>query len=491
MKQNPKKRDFIQCEMGELCFGTTTSPTSTNGDVTIKWLKEKEGETLETGAREYQREKVASLDFKQSLLLTILLKGYAKIPQIHIRVSKRGKAFYYELVDGQQRVTSILGFLKGEYNLPSKLVVDGCDVGGFSAEKLRQEYPNLYNKILDYRILCGWYENMDDEMTADLFINVLNKVNTMKQQEIRNAVRGFLSTYIRNTARFEKHNLFTTIQTDGSKPQKSLLHFSKSFSLKGRMEVDEWLSEIIYLYLNGFRKGVQPAQLTDWIKKVQAEAGDYSTQEKFKKLKKEIDELLDFSYKVITSVSSDYKQRLTPMLSQMLILYGYSLKSKYGKLQIDTYTTKFFDVYKKWSDIKTKIWVDYDMPNGTPMKPFNEMFGGKNSNAIGGICKVLDMELAADLDSFGVIELDSRETFSKGDILKKWYEQDCKDYYTGLPLDEDDFAGDHYIPRSYGIKRGGVTEYHNLVVCHHTINSQKLNIHGDDFIKQFRKEELV
>jgi hypothetical protein len=485
------KKDFIQCEIAEQCFGETESPTSTNGDVTIKWLKEKEGETLETGAREYQREKVATLDFKQSLLLTILLKGYAKIPQIHIRVSKRGKAFYYELVDGQQRVTSILGFLKGEYNLPSKLVVDGCDIGGFSAEKLRQEYPNLYNKILDYRILCGWYENMDDEMTADLFINVLNKVNTMKPQEIRNAVRGFLSTYIRNTSRFEKHDLFTTIQTDGKKPQKSLLHFSKSFSLKGRMEVDEWLSEVIYLYLNGFRKGVQPAQLTDWIKKVQAEAGDYSTEEKFKKLKKEIDDLLDFSYKVITSVSADYKQRLTPMLSQMLILYGNSLKSKYGKLQIDTYTTKFFEVYKKWSDVKTKIWIDYEMPNGTPMKPFNEMFGGKNSNAIGGICKVLDMELAEDLDSFGVIELDSRETFSKGDILKKWYEQDCKDYYTGLPLSEEDVAGDHYIPRSYGIKRGGVTEYHNLVVCHHTINNQKLNIHGDDFIKQFRKEELV
>jgi hypothetical protein len=485
------KKDFIQCEIAENCFGETESPISTNGDVTIKWLKEKEGETLETGAREYQREKVASLNFKQSLLLTILLKGYAKIPQIHIRVSKRGKVYCYELVDGQQRVTSVLGFLKGEYNLPPKLVVDGFAIGGYSAQKLRQEHPNLYNKILDYRILCGWYENMDDEMTADLFINVLNKVNSMKPQEIRNAVRGFLSSYIRNTARFEKHQLFTTIQIDGKNPQKSLLHFSKSFTLNQRMEVDEWLSELIFLSVNGFRKGVQPSQLTEWVKKTQAVGGDYSTEEKFKKLKKNIDDLLDFSNKVITTVSSDYKQRLTPMLSQILILYGYELKGKYGKLQIDTYTTKFFEIFTKWSNPNLKLWVDYQMPNGNPMKPFNEMFGGKNSNAIGGICSVLDMELKNDLDSFGVIELDPRETFSKGDILKKWYEQDCKDYYTGLPLDENDLAGDHYVPRSYGIKRGGVTEYHNLVVCHYTINNQKLNIHGDDFIKQFKKEELV
>lgn len=103
----------------------------------------------------------------------------------------------------------------------------------------------------------------------------------------------------------------------------------------------------------------------------------------------------------------------------------------------------------------------------------------------------MDIELKNDFDSFGVIELDPRETFSKGDILKKWYEQDCKDYYTGLPLNEEELAGDHYIPRSYGIKQGGVTEYHNLVVCSQTINNQKLNIHGDNFIKKFKKEQLV
>lgn len=481
------KRDFIECEIAEQCFGETDAPICTDGNVSIKWLKEKEGETLETGAREYQREKVASLSFKQSLLVTILLKGYAKIPQIHIRVIKRGNAFYYELVDGQQRITSVLGFLKGEYNLPKNLVVDGCDVSGLSAEELRQNFLNIYNKILDYRILCGWYENMDDEMTADLFVNILNKVNTMKAQEIRNAIRGFLSSYIRNTARFEKHPLFTTIQIDGEKPVKSLLHFSKSFTLNCRMEIDEWLSELIFMYINGFRKGVQPAQLTDWVKKVQSQSGDYSTEEKFKKLKKNIDELLDFSNKVITSVPSEYKQRLTPMLSQMLILYGYELKSKYGKLQVDVFTTKFFDVYKKWSDTKDKLWVDYQMPNKTPMKPFNEMFGGKNTNAIGGICSVLDMELKGNLDSFGVVELDPRETFSKGDILKKWYEQDCKCYFTGNPLDEKDIAGDHYVPRSYGINRGGITEYSNLVVTSKTLNNQKLNIHGDDFIKQFKQ----
>ena len=70
-------------------------------------------------------------------------------------------------------------------------------------------------------------------------------------------------------------------------------------------------------------------------------------------------------------------------------------------------------------------------------------------------------------------------------VLKRWYEQGCIDFYTGLPLDEEDIAGDHYIPRSHGVKAGGVTEYHNLVVCSQSINKQKLNQHGDEFRKQF------
>ena len=42
------------------------------------------------------------------------------------------------------------------------------------------------------------------------------------------------------------------------------------------------------------------------------------------------------------------------MLSTILIQYGYDLKNKYGKLNVSTYTNKFFSVYTKWSDIKNR-----------------------------------------------------------------------------------------------------------------------------------------
>ena len=72
--------------------------------------------------------------------------------------------------------------------------------------------------------------------------------------------------------------------------------------------------------------------------------------------------------------------------------------------------------------------------------------------------------------------------------MKEIEEQGGKCFYTGIPIDEDNLAGDHYIPRSFGIDAGGVTEYDNLVVCTKGLNLRKLNMHGDDFVKLLKKE---
>ena len=78
---------------------------------------------------------------------------------------------------------------------------------------------------------------------------ILNNVNDMKPQEIRNAILGVYSTFIRETARFDPHELFDRlVEKKGKITKEKLKYFS--FPLKGRMEVDEWLSELIYLFDN-------------------------------------------------------------------------------------------------------------------------------------------------------------------------------------------------------------------------------------------------
>ena len=98
--------------------------------------------------------------------------------------------------------------------------------------------------------------------------------------------------------------------------------------------------------------------------------------------------------------------------------------------------------------------------------------------------------MALDEDSFGVVEIDVRN-FSKAQIIQKWEEQGRICFFTGQSLELKDIAGDHYIPRSWGIKKGGVTEIDNLAVTSKKLNLKKLNMHGDDFIKMLNDEMVV
>ncbi len=488
--------EFVLCEQADSFFGKTKKANAYDGSISIDYLTSPTKFTLETGAREYQREKVAPLGWKQAIIKTVIGNGFRRIPQIHIRVIKAGKSFRFELIDGQQRISAIIDFVNGKFSLPNTKDFNfgnGVDLRGYSFQQIKQDFPLIYNRILETRISCLWYENLTDEQTADLFINVLNNTNAMKPQEIRNAVRGYLSEWIRNTARFNDVDLFERVES--SKGNKRVLkYFSEAFTLKGRMEVDEWLSELVYLQNNGYRKGITQKIHTDWIEYVQASGNELSTEAQFDEFREAVIEpLMRFATDTIKSVPANLKYKLVPMFSQILILYGYELKNKYGSLDIPTYVSKFFEVYDKWSNTTTKPYMKEKMwgTKDEQMEPFNKLFGGKNPKAIGTITYVLDKELKADIDSFGVVELDNRTTFPKADIIRKWEEQGRKCYYTNKPLDIKSIAGDHKIPRSWGIKKGGVTEYHNLVVTSKALNNKKLNMGSEDFQKLVTKEVVA
>ena len=473
---------FIRCESAEEHFGNNPVPCN-NGDASVEWLRTPK---VNTGNRAYQREKVASLIWKQGILHTILINVFAGIPEIHIRVIRTENGYKYELIDGQQRVTAILDFLDGKYSLPANMVVDGCDIGGMNVGMLESSYPEIYQRITEYRISCKWYENLTDQQTAHLFIKVLNNVNGMNGQEIRNAVLGFYSDYVRNTARFDPHELFTRIiEKKGKKEVEALKYFSPKFTLAGRMEVDEWLSKLVYLWKNGVTKGVSKDKHFAWVEKTQIDAGEYV--DGFKD-EKEINKLLNFALILLKATPKQYKVNLKPMVSLMLVLYANDLKTRFGKIDESAYVRTFFKVYDDWSCTDKELYNTMTTDSGAPMRQFKDLFGGENSNAINTILKVLEHELKKQgKKAFGIIEIDSRPTFKRADIIKKWKEQGYKCYYSGVILTEEDIAGDHLIPRSAGIDAGGVTEYKNLVVCKQSLNNKKSNLDPDIFKQMITK----
>ena len=479
------------CENATDYFGKSDVQCN-NGDISVSWLMST-ATNINTQNRAYQREKVSTRKWQQDLMLTILINTYAGIPEIHIRVIEIEDGEYrFEIIDGQQRMRAIMDFLNGDYKLPEGLVVDGCDLSGMDAQELRNTYPKVYQRILNYRISCKWYEDLTDQETAFLFIKILNNINEMKPQELRNAILGFYSDYVRDTARGDKtcklnpHPVFERYTKIVKGEEKEYLtHFSSKFTLGGRMEVDEWLSSLIFFIMNGWKNGITQDKHHDWVESIQTPNGIYAGR--FKDAKR-INSVLNFAMDLMKSTPKQFKVKLNPMTSLMMVVYALELENRGYKVIPEKFSPAFFDTYVRWSDTSTKLYINHTEINGRQMKEFSNLFGGKNANAIGTIFKVLDMDWKDRETEVGMIKLDPKETFSRKDILTKWQEQGGKCFYTGIPIDENNLAGDHYIPRSFGIDAGGVTEYYNLVVCTKVLNLRKSNMHGDDFVKLLKKE---
>lgn len=496
---------------------------SKRGIVSVKWIRDasknaldnpKEGK-LFTGRRSYQREVVSSLAWKQEIMRTVisnvLSSGYKSIPEVHIRLQySNGKEIVpiYELVDGQQRITAILQFLNNEYPLaPTMEAIEGVTVAG----ALFDDLPiKVKNAILGYTIGCTWYVNLSDDKTSDLFINVLNNVNTMKHQEKRNAIMGALSDYIRNEARpdpqapvkYKPHTLFA--KTTNSDDGKTTMNFfsKKGFKLRGHMELDEWISEMIYFYVHGYEKGISQTGHTKWVTEQQKEGGNYKT---LIPKKKHIVDLWDLGEKVLKAVAKDGRtSEMTPMVSQMIILFANEIQKEGNKIvDFDKYVSSWMGVYDKYSKpevyTKTQAFDKDGVPmgldlEGNPIQPltrFKLLFGGKGQLAIANIRGTLKLEFNKNPSSWGTIEIDPRERFNDEDIQNRWLEVEKRDEYTGEPIALEDVAGDHNIPRSWGVEAGGVTEYHNLRVTSRSNNRRKSDKSGEQFMKILEEENSL
>ena len=105
---------YYACEDAEKHFGKSEVQCN-NGDLSVLWTTTA---NINTQQRAYQREKVTTEEWKQKLMLTVLLNTYARIPEVHIRVIETDGGYRYEIIDGQQRITSITDYLDGDYPLP-------------------------------------------------------------------------------------------------------------------------------------------------------------------------------------------------------------------------------------------------------------------------------------------------------------------------------------------------------------------------------------
>ena len=248
--------------------------------------------------------------------------------------------------------------------------------------------------------------------------------------------------------------------------------------------------------MKGMHKGVTPKNLTQFYDSTATEISNQDgwnfksklSSTDFPNLKKDIDRLLNIGVKIMEA-GKNKQERFNRVFSLFAILFADEMMTRYNSSNFDEtkYVTQLFKTYDKW--MNEKVYLGEKQADGkTDMTPFNKLFGGKNSNVFKTAYMIVEGEMKNPHD-WGFVELDPKRTFSKNDIQKRLAENGGVCDYTGEPLSFEDAVGDHYIPHSWGVSLGGVTEYSNLAVTTKFHNLKKLNISGDEYKSKLQMEE--
>ena len=141
---------------------------------------------------EFQRPAVWTVSQKQ-LLIDTILRGY-DIPKMYWRRTGINPD-RYEVVDGQQRLRAIWGFVDGDFKLPVNAEYIGDYVlSGISYLEL---HDDLRMQFDTYSVDVVILDDTDGDEVREMFLRLQNGTS-LKAQEKRNAMTGQMREFIRS-----------------------------------------------------------------------------------------------------------------------------------------------------------------------------------------------------------------------------------------------------------------------------------------------------
>lgn len=177
---------------------------------------------------DFQRNEVWSRA-AQIMLIDTIIKGIP-IPKIYIKSIIRDGKTYRVVIDGQQRLTAILKFVKNELKLKKPYV------GEYQDKTFNDLSPDVQNQILRYKIDINEIFNPSDEEIRDLYSRVNKYTIQLNKQELRRA--DFPGDFIRLAEELSENKFFET---------------AKIFSVKQRRRMldVEYIEELLTIILDG------------------------------------------------------------------------------------------------------------------------------------------------------------------------------------------------------------------------------------------------
>lgn len=132
----------------------------------------------------FQRRSVWN-DNARSFLMDTIIRGLP-IPKVFIRqkINVLTRKSVREVVDGQQRLRTILSFLNDGFTISKK---HNSQYGGLYFSQLSEVDPDIQSAILGYEISCDLLVNMPDPQVLDVFSRLNSYSVVLNEQEKINA----------------------------------------------------------------------------------------------------------------------------------------------------------------------------------------------------------------------------------------------------------------------------------------------------------------
>ncbi|GAB2790024.1 DUF262 domain-containing protein [Dyella kyungheensis] len=148
---------------------------------TVSWFYDLAGRGLLDLNPPYQRRSVWNQDFKDYFVDTVLLNYPAPAIFLYEDISADGRSLYH-VVDGKQRLTTLLEFIRGEFPVSERT----------SNAKARGMYftsldDNTKKQIWSYQFLVEYIPTDDEEMINAIFDRINRNVSKLTPQELRHA----------------------------------------------------------------------------------------------------------------------------------------------------------------------------------------------------------------------------------------------------------------------------------------------------------------
>lgn len=155
---------------------------------------------------EYQRRGDIWTPDKRELFIDSIINDY-DIPKLYFYVLSKGEKNQYAIIDGRQRIETILSFSRGKFALSKDfkyLAEPSLRLGGLTYQDLVKKYNKIAIRFDSYVLPVICVETDDMELIEDMFSR-LNEAVPLNAAEKRNALGGPM---VRTITEVSNHGFF-------------------------------------------------------------------------------------------------------------------------------------------------------------------------------------------------------------------------------------------------------------------------------------------